>query len=86
MSTNSPPPFFNALFVSNPAIRNAFKSDIIIQAGALSGVTVDLFFFPVDTLKTRLQSTQGFLQAGGFKNIYKGVGSVAFGGAPGGKS
>ncbi|TIC19285.1 L domain-like protein [Wallemia mellicola] len=66
MSTNSPPPFFNALF-----------------AGALSGVTVDLFFFPVDTLKTRLQSTQGFLQAGGFKNIYKGVGSVAFGGAPG---
>ncbi|TIB34834.1 hypothetical protein E3P86_02773 [Wallemia ichthyophaga] len=50
---------------------------------ALSGVTVDVFFYPVDTLKTRLQSTQGFIKAGGFRNIYKGVGSVAFGGAPG---
>lgn len=45
---------------------------------------VDLFFYPIDTLKTRLQSNQGFIQSGGFKNIYKGVGSVALGGAPGG--
>ncbi|KAF9242672.1 mitochondrial carrier domain-containing protein [Melanogaster broomeanus] len=36
-----------------------------------------------DTVKTRLQSAQGFLKAGGFRGIYKGVGSVVVGSAPG---
>jgi hypothetical protein len=42
-------------------------------------------FYPIDTIKTRLQSQQGFVKAGGFKGIYKGVGSVGVGSAPGGK-
>ena len=45
---------------------------------------MDLLFFPIDTVKTRLQSSQGFAQAGGLKGIYKGVGSVVVGSAPGG--
>ena len=46
---------------------------------------MDLLFFPIDTVKTRLQSSQGFFAAGGFKGIYKGIGSVVVGSAPGGK-
>jgi solute carrier family 25 S-adenosylmethionine transporter 26 len=45
---------------------------------------VDLLFYPIDTIKTRLQSAKGFTQAGGFSGIYKGVGSVVVGSAPGG--
>jgi len=46
---------------------------------------VDLLFFPIDTIKTRLQSSQGFRAAGGFSGVYKGVGSVVIGSAPGGQ-
>jgi hypothetical protein len=52
----------------------------------MAGTSVDLLFFPIDTIKTRLQSAQGFVQAGGFKGVYRGVGSVVVGSAPGGKS
>lgn len=46
---------------------------------------MDLLFYPIDTLKTRLQSAQGFSKAGGLSGIYKGVGSVIVGSAPGGE-
>jgi solute carrier family 25 S-adenosylmethionine transporter 26 len=42
-------------------------------------------FFPLDTIKTRVQSSAGFWAAGGFKGVYRGVGSVGLGGAPGGE-
>ena len=45
---------------------------------------MDLLFFQIDTVKTRLQSSQGFIRAGGFKGVYKGIGSVVVGSAPGG--
>ncbi|KAH9841662.1 S-adenosylmethionine transporter [Rhodofomes roseus] len=54
-----------------------------LVAGGLAGTSVDLLFFPIDTIKTRLQSSQGFVRAGGFNGIYKGVGSVVVGSAPG---
>ena len=41
--------------------------------------------FPLDTLKTRLQSAQGFLKAGGLRGIYSGLGSAAVGSAPTGE-
>ena len=50
----------------------------------MAGTAVDLLFFPIDTIKTRLQSSQGFLKAGGFTGIYKGIGSVVVGSSPGG--
>jgi solute carrier family 25 S-adenosylmethionine transporter 26 len=60
-------------------------SGLIKQAGAISGVAVDFILFPLDTIKTRIQSSQGFIQSGGFKGVYRGVGSVGFGSAPGGE-
>ncbi|KAF9483582.1 mitochondrial carrier [Pholiota conissans] len=54
-----------------------------LLAGGIAGTSVDLLFFPIDTIKTRLQSSQGFRAAGGFSGIYKGVGSVVVGSAPG---
>ncbi|KAF8058709.1 mitochondrial carrier domain-containing protein [Lyophyllum atratum] len=54
-----------------------------LAAGGAAGTAVDLLFFPIDTIKTRLQSAQGFARAGGFSGIYKGVGSVVVGSAPG---
>jgi solute carrier family 25 (mitochondrial S-adenosylmethionine transporter), member 26 len=56
-----------------------------LVAGGAAGLAVDILFFPIDTIKTRLQSSQGFARAGGFRGIYKGLGSVAVGSAPGGK-
>ncbi|KAH7700370.1 Mitochondrial substrate/solute carrier, partial [Aphelenchoides avenae] len=53
------------------------------MCGAAAGLTVDLSLYPLDTIKTRLQSQQGFRTAGGFKNLYRGMGSVAMGSAPG---
>jgi hypothetical protein len=54
-----------------------------LVAGGLAGTSVDVALFPIDTLKTRLQSPQGFLKAGGFRGIYNGLGAAAVGSAPG---
>ncbi|MCJ1365245.1 S-adenosylmethionine transporter [Acarospora aff. strigata] len=62
--------------VQSPYIR-------ALLAGGLAGTTVDLSLYPIDTLKTRLQSSQGFRSAGGFRGIYAGVGSALVGSAPG---
>lgn len=43
---------------------------------------VDLILFPLDTIKTRLQSPQGFSTSGGFRGIYAGVPSTAVGSFP----
>ncbi len=51
--------------------------------GACAGLAVDLLLFPMDTIKTRLQSERGFRGCGGFSRIYSGVPSVALGSAPG---
>ncbi|QPC71720.1 hypothetical protein HYE68_002472 [Fusarium pseudograminearum] len=59
----------------------SFQSALL--AGALAGTTVDLSLFPLDTLKTRLQSSTGFFPSGGFSGIYRGIGSALVGSAPG---
>lgn len=60
------------------------QSDFAVNllSGAAAGFTVDVVLFPLDTIKTRLQSAEGFRAAGGFRNIYKGLGSAAVGSAP----
>ncbi|CCG81467.1 Mitochondrial S-adenosylmethionine transporter [Taphrina deformans PYCC 5710] len=55
---------------------------IALVAGALAGLAVDLSLFPLDTIKTRLQSTSGFRASGGFRGLYQGIGSIALGSAP----
>ncbi|KXT14251.1 hypothetical protein AC579_6703 [Pseudocercospora musae] len=69
MDAQNPPP-------ESPYLRSLF-------AGAIAGTTVDLSLYPLDTLKTRLQSSTGFWASGGFRGIYNGVGSAAVGSAPG---
>lgn len=47
-------------------------------------MAVDLSLFPIDTLKTRLQAKGGFVKNGGFHGVYRGLGSILVGSAPGG--
>jgi solute carrier family 25 S-adenosylmethionine transporter 26 len=58
-------------------------SILMEKAGASAGMAVDTLLFPLDTLKTRLQSPQGFNAAGGFRGIYRGLTSAMLGSAPG---
>ncbi|XP_007192477.1 mitochondrial S-adenosylmethionine carrier protein isoform X2 [Balaenoptera ricei] len=60
--------------------RPGFTASLV--AGGVAGVCVDLILFPLDTIKTRLQSPQGFNKAGGFRGIYAGVPSAAIGSFP----
>ncbi|NWS02732.1 S-adenosylmethionine mitochondrial carrier protein isoform X1 [Motacilla alba alba] len=60
----------------------ARESWAALAAGGVAGVCVDLILFPLDTVKTRLQSPQGFRKAGGFRGIYAGVPSTAIGSFP----
>ncbi|KAK5872887.1 hypothetical protein PBY51_013545 [Eleginops maclovinus] len=53
-----------------------------MMAGGCAGMCVDLTLFPLDTIKTRLQSQQGFSKAGGFRGVYAGVPSAAVGSFP----
>jgi len=57
---------------------------ISLLAGGVAGTAVDVILFPFDTLKTRLQSAEGFAKAGGFRGIYSGIASAASGSAPSG--
>ncbi|OXA59482.1 S-adenosylmethionine mitochondrial carrier protein [Folsomia candida] len=59
---------------------DAFVSSLL--AGSAAGMSVDMGLFPLDTLKTRLQSQAGFWKSGGFSGIYRGIGPAFVGSAP----
>ncbi|XP_032779444.2 S-adenosylmethionine mitochondrial carrier protein [Daphnia magna] len=61
---------------SNVSIRN------FLAAGGIAGMAVDAGLFPLDTLKTRLQSPDGFVKSGGFRGVYSGLGTAVLGSAP----
>lgn len=65
----------------NPAVQATFMSSLI--AGGIAGTSVDVSLYPLDTLKTRLQSAEGFFKSGGFRGIYNGLSVVTIGSAPG---
>lgn len=52
------------------------------QSGGCAGTATDLAFFPIDTIKTRLQARGGFFVNGGWNGIYKGLGSCVVASAP----
>ena len=54
---------------------NAFLVNLL--AGGIAGTSVDVVLFPLDTIKTRLQSPQGFFGSGGFRGIYNGLSAVS---------
>eukprot|EP01062_Namystynia_karyoxenos_P073864 TRINITY_DN70688_c0_g1_i1.p1 TRINITY_DN70688_c0_g1~~TRINITY_DN70688_c0_g1_i1.p1 ORF type:complete len:310 (+),score=93.55 TRINITY_DN70688_c0_g1_i1:69-932(+) len=51
-------------------------------AGGAAGLTVDLVLFPLDALKTRLQSRGGLRAAGGLSSPYRGIAAAALGSVP----
>lgn len=56
---------------------------LALIAGGCAGTTVDVALYPLDALKTRMQSPVGFWKAGGFSGIYRGVLATALGASPG---
>lgn len=50
--------------------------------GGMAGTAVDVALYPLDTIKTRLQSEAGFWRSGGFAGVYRGLSSAAAGSAP----
>jgi solute carrier family 25 S-adenosylmethionine transporter 26 len=56
---------------------------VSLLSGGVAGLVCDVSLYPLDTIKTRLQSPQGFLKSGGFKGIYSGLSAAAVGSAPG---
>lgn len=55
---------------------------VSLISGGCAGTATDLTFFPIDTIKTRLQAQGGFFKNGAFKGLYKGLGSALIGSAP----
>lgn len=68
---------------SQAAVAAPTSFTVALVSGGLAGTSVDTLFFPIDTLKTRAQSRQGFFAAGGFSGVYRGLGSAVVGSAPG---
>jgi len=56
---------------------------LALVAGGCAGTCVDVSLHPLDTLKTRLMSKDGFWKAGGMQGTWKGVVPIALGSAPG---
>lgn len=54
-----------------------------LVAGGCAGTSVDVALFPIDTIKTRCQAKEGFMAAGGFRGVYRGLAAAAAGSAPG---
>ena len=52
---------------------------IWLLSGAMAGLSVDCVLFPLDTIKTRMQSSKGLSGSGGFVKLFAGVASAAAG-------
>jgi len=68
--------------MSNDDLSFAIRRSIV--AGSMAGCAVDLTLYPLDTIKTRLQSSSltRLGQKSIFSSLYSGVGSVLIGSAP----
>ncbi|CAM9765694.1 unnamed protein product [Chrysoparadoxa australica] len=90
-----PPPSSLPLFLSSTPLygtmeappvasaTNPVTTGVALTSGGIAGTCVDVALYPLDTIKTRLQSSRGFLKAGGFRGVYSGLSAAALGSAPG---
>jgi solute carrier family 25 S-adenosylmethionine transporter 26 len=69
--------------VASPGAVVSPSVKVALLAGGCAGTAVDIILFPLDTIKTRLQSEAGFFKSGGIRGIYSGLLSAALGSAPG---
>lgn len=69
--------------VDNEPKKRDSPFTLALIAGAFAGTGVDVSLHPLDTMRTRLQSQEGFWKAGGFKGCYRGITSAFIGSAPG---
>lgn len=53
-----------------------------LLSGAMAGLSVDCVLFPLDTIKTRMQSKSGLKASGGFGKLFAGIASAAAGSGP----
>ena len=60
------------------------KFEIAVLAGGCASASVDVIIYPIDTLKTRMQASQGFAAAGGYNGLFRGVLAAGLGAVPGG--
>jgi solute carrier family 25 S-adenosylmethionine transporter 26 len=54
-----------------------------LLSGGCAGFAVDISLYPLDTIKSRMQSQEGFVKAGGLRGVYAGLGPAALGSFPG---
>lgn len=64
------------------AWKMRYKFTTSLCAGAIAGLSVDCTLYPLDTLRARLQAPAGFVAAGGFSSLYRGIGVALVGSAP----
>ena len=55
---------------------------VALSSGAVAGIITELTIFPIDSIKTRMQSGDGFFKSGGFRHLYRGVSAVFLSSAP----
>ncbi|CAE7217550.1 slc25a26, partial [Symbiodinium microadriaticum] len=80
------PPTAEAEPVSAPGHRQLGLEPpamVSFSSGLLAGVAVDVPLHPLDTLKTRMQSTDGFWASGGYRNLWSGLSAVLLVSLPG---
>lgn len=75
----------NGYIIIHVITNNYVHVMYIYQSGGVAGTAVDLTLHPLDTLKTRLQSSAGFWKSGGFRGVYSGILPAAAASAPSGK-
>lgn len=76
MPENLPFSHWDRWWLANPFL-------ISLSSGAFAGMSAEAILFPLDCLKTRSQSRQGFAAAGGFRGLYRGCGIAILGSVPG---
>lgn len=67
---------------SKKVLTGNYSFIISLISGGIAGFMVDVILFPIDTIKTRLQSEKTFWRAGGFRGIYNGLVPTAVGSIP----